>query len=156
MSRYHAPPVSYPVGRCLFEGWVLLCLACLLIAALAAAAWSGADPTEHSQAARSMALGALGWVALVAWAGWRWWGSPVGELLWREGQWHWRPKGQDHTHLLAGVDLAWDGQGVLFVLLEGASLSVRSVWLERWRDASRWDDLRRAVWAARRTSASRA
>ena len=28
----------------------------------------------------------------------------------------------------------------------------RWLWLERRRDVARWDDLRRAVWAARRTS----
>lgn len=133
---------------------MLLGLAAILLAALVVAAWSGANPVEHGPAARSLALGALGWVALVVWAGGRWQRSPVGNLVWREGQWHWWPQGRGDAHALTGVDLAWDGQGVVYLRLEGATVPARGLWLERWRDAARWDDLRRAVWAARQAASS--
>lgn len=149
MTRYHAPSVSYPAGRCLFEACWLLGLNTLVLATLAVAAGAGADPFEHRRAALSLAVGACAWLALAGWAGWRWRRSPVGQVLWREGQWHWWPKGQADPVVLKGVQLLWDGQSVVYLRLDAASGSAPAVWLERRRDGARWDDLRRAVWATR-------
>lgn len=148
-TRYHAPPVSYPVGRCLWEGrlWVAMCL--LLLGSWAVAGWQGADPREHGAAARFLALGMIGWLALAAWAAVRWRQSPRGQLLWRAGQWLWWPEAQTDAVAVEAVTLAWDGQGLLLLRLEGAKVPVGWLWLERWRDPARWDDLRRAVWAAK-------
>ena len=150
-TRYNAPPVSYPAGRCVLDGWVLLCLCLLLLGTLAAAAAQGADPREHASAARFLALGLGGWAVLATWAGWHWQRSAAGQLLWREGQWQWCPEGRSQVLPVAAVRLALDGQGVLLLRLEGERSLPRWLWLERRRDAARWDDLRRAVWATQRT-----
>jgi len=155
-TRYNAPPVSYPVGRCVLEGWVLLGLCLLLLGALVAAAGQGADPREHAVAARFFALGLTGWVLAAAWAGGRWRRSPAGQLLWRDGQWQWWPDGVDEVLPVAAVRLAMDGQGVLLLRLEGARSLPRWLLLERRRDAARWDDLRRAVWSTQRTQSASA
>jgi hypothetical protein len=155
-TRYHAPPVSYPAGRCLLEAWALLGLCLLLLGALAAAAGQGADPLVHAAAARFLALGVAGWGLVAAWAAWVWRRSPKGQLLWREGQWHWLPEHQEkgqggaETLPVAALHLALDGQSVLLLRLDGARPLPRWLWLERRRDVARWDDLRRAVWAAQR------
>jgi len=148
-TRYHAPPVSYPAGRCFWAGWGLLGLSLLLLGALAAAAGQGADPREHAAAARFLNLGLAGWVLVVTWAGWWWQRSPRGQLLWREGQWQWALDGCGEPAPVAAVHVALDVQCVLLLRLEGAPRAPRWLWLERRRDVARWDDLRRAVWAAR-------
>ena len=148
-SRYHAPPVSFPVGRCFWEAWVLSGLCLLLLGVVVAAAAQGADPREHAAAARFLVLGLVGWVLVVAWAGRRWQHSPRGRLLWREGQWQWWPEGQTEVVPVAAVHVALDGQGVLLLRLAGGHGQPDWMWLERRRDVAHWDDLRRAVWAAR-------
>ena len=154
MTRYHAPPVSYPAGRCLLAGWALLGLCLLLLGALTAAAGQGADPLAHAAAARFLALGLVGWGLVAAWAAWVWRRSPCGQLVWRAGQWQWLPehKGQGGPEALpvTSLHLALDGQAVLLLRLKGARPLPRWLWLERRSDVARWDDLRRAVWAAQR------
>jgi len=148
-TRYHAPPVSYPVGRCVWEAWVLLVLCSLLLVAVLAAAVQGADLREHGAAVRFLLLGMTGWTLVSVWAGWAWWHSPRGRLLWREGQWQWWPDGEGDALPVAAVHLALDAQRVLLLRLEGGRRVPRWLWLECRRDVTRWDDLRRAVWAIR-------
>jgi hypothetical protein len=148
-SRYHAPPVSYPVGRCLWAGGLLLGMCLLLLGALLASAGQGADLSEHASAARSLSLGLAGWAVVSAWAGWQWLRSPCGRLVWRNGHWAWLPQGQTEPIALSAVDLTWDVQGLILVRLCRDGAAPRWVWLERRADPARWDDVRRAVWAAR-------
>lgn len=153
-SRYHAPPVSYPLGRCLWAGALLLGLCLLLLVALLASAGQGADVREHLSAARSLALGLAGWVVVSAWAGWHWWRSPRGRLVWRDGHWAWWSHGEADPIGLTAIDLSWDAQGLLLLRLRSERTVPGWVWLERRRDAARWDDVRRAVWAAQRSTAA--
>ena len=150
--RYHAPPVSYPVGRCFWEGGVLLGLCLLLLGTLLTAATVGADPREHPAAARFLVLGLLGWCLAAALAFRHWRRSPQGQLRWARGQWTWSADGANDAHLLSAIELAWDGQTLLLLRLHAPSAVPRWVWLERQRDVARWDDLRRAVWACQRES----
>jgi hypothetical protein len=130
----------------------LLGLCLLLLGVLSAAAVQGADPREHPAAARFLVLGLLGWGALAAWASWHWRRSAQGRLMWRDGQWAWWADGQNAAQPLGAMGVVWDGQRVMLLRLEGDAATPRWAWLERRRDVARWDDLRRAVWAAQRTS----
>ena len=148
--RYHAPPVSYPVGRCLVAGVAQLGLCLLLLGTLAASAIEGADPRHNAGAAWALGLGLTAWLVLAGAAASRWWRCPRGRLSWHAGAWQWCAEGHTGPATVVTVRLTWDGQGVLLLQTEGGPAAVRWLWLERRSDAARWDDLRRAVWAARR------
>ena len=123
----------------------------LLLVVVVATAAFGANPREHTQAALWLLGGLMGWLALAAWSARHWRQAAQGLLMWQQGQWLWRAQaqapGQGADEPLEGVSLAWDGQAVLLLRLKPDAGGPAWLWLERWRDPARWDDLRRAVWA---------
>ncbi|WP_342129469.1 hypothetical protein [Hydrogenophaga sp. OTU3427] len=150
MTRYHAPSVSYPAGRGRLESWGLGVLCGLAWLLLAVAAGQGAQPWRHPQAAWSLGLGAGLCVSAAGMVWWRLRAVPTGWLCWRQGGWSWHARLDAAPRDVARVDLVCDVQQALLVRVRAAGDVPRWLWLERSRDPLRWDDLRRAVWAARR------
>lgn len=145
-----APSVSYPVGRCAFQGWLLI-----TIGAVAALAWALWWWLSSAPSAWLMALGAAGWLlwSALAWLSWR--GAPTGQLQWDpmanalsetgpKGVWRWR--GADGSEQVLDK-LAWalDAQGVILLHLRFGARSGRWVWLEGRQAPLNWDALRRAL-----------
>jgi hypothetical protein len=153
----NAPSVVYPVGRSAFYGRVLV-----LLGALSLLTWFGWGATQlwaFHQLGVWLA-GIVAWSTWVAWVWRSWRRTPVGQLRWdaqasrvddplRVGAWRWcRAVAEDGVPLLA-VELALDLQTRALLRLRGADASSRWVWVERSGDASRWNDLRRALVRAR-------
>jgi hypothetical protein len=151
MSRYHAPPVSYPVGRSVWEARWLCLLWCLAAALAVQGVAQGADP--WAQPAARAALVAL--VLLLGGAAvglvWHLRRRPEGELCWQEGGWHWLPaKFQGPLGEPMPVDRierVCDFQRRLLVRLHGGAGLPPWLWLEQNADPLRWLALRHAVWA---------
>jgi len=154
MSRYHAPPVSYPVGRSVWEARWLCLLWCL--AALLAAAGVAQGAAPWAEAAAMAAFGVLvlllagAAVGLVVHLRCR----PKGEFRWQEGGWHWLPA---NVHGTLGepmpvnrIECVCDFQRRLLLRLHGGADLPRWLWLEQDLDPVRWLALRHAVWAQSR------
>ena len=117
---------------------------------LGVAAVQGADPVQHPRAAVSLGVGAA-LCLLVAALAWQRLRRPAsGWLRWRDGGWSWQGGWAATPQAVDRVELACDLQRVVLLRLWGEAGAPRWLWLERSRDPQRWDDLRRAVWAARR------
>lgn len=150
-----APSVSYPVGRSVFYGVLLLALGLLPLLALVLWWWHGGRAELLRQAAWPVA--ALGWVLWSAVAGWVWSRSATGQLRWqgmpsKEGRelgltgWAWRPQpGAVDLMPLARPVVALDAQH--WLLLRLAAQTGKTFWVcaERSRDPDRWLDLRRSL-----------
>lgn len=154
MSRYHAPPVSYPVGRSVWEACALSLLWCLAALLAVVGVAQGADP--WTQPAAWAALGALVLLLAAGAAGLAWHlrRRPEGELRWQEGGWHWLPA---NVHGTLGepmpvdrIERACDFQRRLLLRLHGGAGLPRWLWLEQSVDPVRWLALRHAVWAQAR------
>jgi hypothetical protein len=130
-----APPVSYPVGRSFWGGWILLVLTGA--AGVACAAWvlHGASGT------RAWAAGTA--VLPAAWAAWHWWRQPRGTLAWDGGAWSWS-SGADEQPGLFGPFL--DLQQAMLLPWRGPA-GTRWLWVERRHAPNRWAAFRRAVYS---------
>ena len=136
-----APPVSYPLGPCLFQRALYIAISNLIVVVWLA--WTLTQSAAWAQGA--VALVGLG---LVAWAvvdvrvvpAW---------LVWDGDSWHWETlQGQ----VCEGrVRVEWDAQRVLLLHFDtpsgGTGSAPRWMWLARGQDATLWNDLRRAVHA---------
>lgn len=152
---YNAPSVMFPVGRCGFYAGALSLLA--LLAALVLGMWWGT-----AAEARSTWWGWAGaacWLAWVGFAAWSWQRSPTGQLAWnglgradptaRAGMWLWHSASCPEGAPLRRVETVLDLQDRALLRLHNADALARWVWVERARDPARWNDLRRALVAAR-------
>ena len=147
----NAPSVSYPVGRCAFQAYVLALT--VLAGALAWVLWqwlSWAPPGW---------LGGLGaglWLlwAFLAWRSWKL--APIGQLRWDanasadpvhagSGRWSWLNSDAASVQWLAAVQPMLDAQGVMLLRLTALAGPSRWIWVGRAHDPARWDDLRRAL-----------
>lgn len=147
----NAPSVSYPVGRCAFQAYVLLLTG--LAGALAWALWQWLSWEPPGW------LGGLGAGLWLLWAAlaWRsWWRAPTGQLRWDanasadlmragSGRWSWEKSGSASVQWLAAVQPVLDAQGVVLLRLSAVAGPSRWIWIDRARDPARWDDLRRAL-----------
>lgn len=147
----NAPSVSYPVGRCAFQAYVLLLTG--LAGALAGGFWwwTSWEPPGW--------LGVLGAGLWGLWSSlaWRsWWRAPTGQLQWDAlastvpepgggGGWHWVISEAVPVQPLQAVQPVLDVQGVILLRLITLTGPERWIWMERARDPARWDDLRRAL-----------
>lgn len=147
-----APSVTYPVGRCAFQGWLLIAIGVLAVLAWVLWWWLSAVPLTWLTA-----MGAAGWLlwSVLAWLSWR--ATPAGQLQWdalavgslengRKGVWRWL--GSDGSvHVLDKLVWALDAQGLILLRLRSGAGPGRWVWLEGRRDPLNWDALRRALMA---------
>jgi hypothetical protein len=145
----NAPSVSYPVGRCVWYGWLLVTLGFLQAVVWGLWGWQ--------RAADGWPLPAAGAAVCVAWCwmAWRSWRQPmVGRLHWdalapgaaqdRPGGWLWHAGPETTGTSLTHVDVAFDGQTVAWLRLGGAAGVPRWVCVQQASDPPRWNDLRRA------------
>jgi hypothetical protein len=157
---YNAPSVSYPVGRCAFYGWGLV--------GLGAAGWV-AFGAMQAMAAMGRSAPLTVWQTVVgvalcaAWAGmaaWHWHRSLQGRLHWdalgtsrvREaspGLWRWQPAGRVRGKDLIQVITVLDLQSRCLLRVRCSDGGAYWLWVECAQDPDRWDDLRRALVAAR-------
>jgi toxin CptA len=140
---HSAPSVSYPVGRSLLAG-VLLLLIWLLAAAGTGLWWAQVEAPGWRVAAAALVLVGSG-----LWAAWSWWHAARGSLAWDGECWNWSARGRAAT---GEPQVSLDLQRCL--LLRWAGTNGRDwLWLERRERADRWDDLRRAVYSRARPQA---
>jgi toxin CptA len=130
---HSAPSVTYPVGRSVWAGALLLGLWLAGLAATATWAWAVPAPGWPQGLALTLAA------CLGAWAGWHWWCSPGGDLSWEGGTW-------SRAGVEGMVEVRLDLQRVMLLRWQGAG-AAEWFWLERAADPARWNDVRRAVYS---------
>jgi toxin CptA len=153
---HNAPSVVYPVGRCVFHGWLLG-----LLGALNAIVWflllDGSRAALEQPWSRPMSLAAL--VACGVWvcaATMSWVRSPEGVLVWNaerrqaegdqeRGVWLWRNQTTAEDVPLRELERVLDLQDRVLLRAKLTNASSRWIWAERRRDPLRWHDLRRAL-----------
>ena len=135
---HNAPAVTYPVGRSLFHGGLVLAagglgslIALLWLATPVATGWR-----------QWLLVGVLVVVVLSAGNAWR--RSPHGVLRWDGHSWEWASSGTVQTgQLVVHVDL----QSWMIVSLRFSRGATVWLWPERRSDALHWVALRRAAFA---------
>ncbi len=152
----NAPSVIYPVGRCRLQVVLLGLLGLAALGLLLGWQFLLNVPSGPWQCVVWLAV--VCWASWVAWVSWDWFGSPVGRLQWDalaaaaslmpsdgQGAWRWLDADAREATPLDGVVLALDMQHLVLLRLMGAGQPDRWAWVERRRDPSRWNDLRRAL-----------
>jgi hypothetical protein len=151
-----APSVVYPVGRCFFQGCLLLALCALGLAVLIGWALS----------ASGRFFGESFWVGLGLWVLWSavvfkvWWCTPMGALQWdslatpqdetpRGGAWLWHAKKTVDAAPLHSIECVLDCQNWMLLRLLRPARVANWVWVERGRAPALWGDMRRALMATR-------
>lgn len=137
MNRRQAPSVSYPVGPCVLYGRLLQASWGLGVVIVSAqASYAGVVPIGG--------LVLLAFTGALAW--WAWRRAPRGELRWAADRgWGWTV-GDNVSDLPVPV-LVWRGRHHLLLQVSAGSRPLRWLWVERWRDPSRWQAICRAVQA---------
>ena len=138
-----APSVTYPVGRSRSAGALLLA-AWLTGLATCLVWWAQVQAPGWRIALAAFSLALTGAAALR-----QWWRSPAGALAWDGTAWNWSARGQTQT---ASLEVALDLQRQMLVRCQYGG-AAHWLWLERSRDAHRWDDVRRAVYSRARPDA---
>lgn len=154
----NAPSVNFPVGRCAFYGRLLLALGFLgavaLLGPILMVWWGQATSLQGT----TWIAGGLLWLGWSSWAWRHWRASPVGMLRWdaqaagldsQPGAWRWLPGCGRAPITVRRLECVWDGQSRCWLRLHGIGRYAQWMWVERSRDRARWDDLRRALVAAR-------
>lgn len=151
-----APSVSYPLGPSVWARWPVGALVLAWAAGLVI--WAASDGAWPESAWWWTSV--LAGVALLAWHGraartpWR------GFLVWSAGDGAWRlepevrPTARAPARPLREVQLALDAQRVMLLRLVPTQGMARWVAVERAQAPAHWDDLRRAVVAARGNAAA--
>jgi toxin CptA len=161
---HNAPSVSFPVGRCAFLRNVYL-IFCLLTSALLLS-WTLVQPWHIGMPVAVVLLavsGVLGWrqcqrQALLQWSGYDWvltqWPQGVGSNM--------EIVGADEVVQIEGLlpvegvpVICLDLQSILllyFQPLSGQTTTMHWLWCQRGVDDERWQDFRRAVYAAQTNS----
>ncbi|WP_439588513.1 hypothetical protein [Hydrogenophaga sp.] len=153
---HNAPSVIYPVGRCRFFAALLLLLA--LAALVLLFSWHAAVNDAFGVRRWAGWIGAGFWLVWGLWAIRSWRRSPQGRLEWDahapavsltpadgQGAWRWHDQEGGEAVRLSGIELAVDLQMLALLSLPGARRRRCWIWVERWRDPARWNDLRRAL-----------
>lgn len=144
---HHAPAVRYPVGRSRFH-----LLLMLMLGLLGACALTGWMVVQDRLSWRHMASWAV-WLVALSWAGWAWWRSPQGELAYGSAGWTWTRLGQI-SGVVVCVEL--DLQHALLLRAARPAHAPLWLWLERRQVPTRWQAVRRAVFAPTPTAAAQA
>ena len=157
---HNAPSVSYPVGRCVFYGWALIGLGASGWAAFASmqamVAFGLAAPLTLAQTVGGVVL-CGSWAVVAAW---HWHQSVQGRLHWdaagaprvrkdSPGLWRWQANGRVRSADLAEVITVLDLQSRCLLRARREDGGAHWLWVECVQDPDRWDDLRRALVAAR-------
>jgi hypothetical protein len=155
---HNAPSVVFPVGRCAFQGWLLVALGAVSSAV-------GTLFLVESDF-RNLGVwgwfpgvaGVVGWLLWTAWACLSWLRSPQGTLHWEprrvaeegaKGAWSWTDRNCSEPLTLNSMERVLDLQGSVLLRFSGAGVGPRWAWVERRSSPGRWNDLRRALLASR-------
>ena len=133
---YHAPAVTYPVGRSHFQTG--LTLAVVLAGAVVQGAWWLLS-VEHGA---SHLLGWLLWLLVGAWALGSVWHTPRSQLVWDGRGWHWSAGA---STLLVSPQVILDAQYSLLLCLRPPVGAALWVWPSQRAQPERWLALRRAL-----------
>ena len=140
---HNAPSVSYPVGRCAFQGLVFVVL-CMASGAFLVA-WAWVQP--------------MGWIwglAVGCWLLATWWGGHAcwhhrGTLTWTGQVWCLHGQSDEAADARGEVRVSMDVQGALLLqwtpLPDMEPRARRWLWLGAENSPQLWQDLRRAVLA---------
>ncbi len=141
---HNAPSVSYPVGRCAFQRWLLIGFVLFTSAILIAWALNQGWSWVWFVAASATALG--------MWQGWRAL-RQRGMLTWDGQVWCLHDRGEGVEDVLGEVHVMWDVQKALLLRWLPASDTLHTkpewLWLAGQSCDNRWQDLRRAVYQRR-------
>jgi hypothetical protein len=155
---HNAPSVVYPVGRCAFQGWLLMVLGALSAAVVALFLVESDFRTLGVSAWLPGAVGVGVWLSWGTWACLSWFRAPQGSLRWEprhveeegsRGAWFWADGAGSEAVLLGSVERVLDFQGRVLLRFCGPGVGHRWAWLERRSLPARWGDLRRALLASR-------
>ncbi|MFY3384563.1 hypothetical protein [Paracidovorax sp. MALMAid1276] len=139
------PSVSYPLGRSLALGGLLIALACAGLGVLSLWAWMGASDKVGAVWASFALWGAFSVAAFHLWCH-QW----CGVLRWDGRYWQLdRAPGQsgDSRALSGAPAVLLDLQSHLWISVAPLGLGRTWLWLEQSRQPERWLDLRRAVYS---------
>ena len=135
---HNAPAVSFPVGRSCFQGWLLGLIS--LIAVLADLLWCfQTDSIGWRQGLFLLILLAALVDAVLVWQR-----TPTGSLRWDGQVWSWIRVNDSVSGVLT---VHFDLQFCLILSLRQVNGVRIWLWIERRADVTRWDALRRAVFA---------
>jgi hypothetical protein len=149
---YNAPSVSYPVGRCAFQRWVLFGLTVLSCVVLVA--WASQQPMGWA-----WWMAAACWLVAVGVGGYAYafdYSQVMGTLTWSGQVWclHGLPDSADD--MLGEVSVCMDVQGALLLkwkpLSDVKPAATRWLWLGAENSPKVWQDLRCAVFASSHAS----
>ncbi len=138
---HNAPSVSYPVGRCAFQRWVLATLVALTSVVLLAWRVDQGESWAWFVAVSATAAGLWqGWQAL----------EDQCSLTWDGQAWCLHDQGEGFEDALGEVQVILDVQIALLLRWAPASDTLRAkpqwLWLEAQNANARWQDIRRAVY----------
>ena len=144
LNKHNAPSVVYPLGRSRtllltfavlwFAGFVLTCF------------WIQASPNfGWRQMTGLAAMGLAGLTGLLAFKN-----SPQGNLAWDGQSWHWESASYQAATAEYELTVAADFQHALLLRINNQAHASLWFWAERSAFASRWLDLRRAVYSPHR------
>jgi hypothetical protein len=152
----NAPSVIYPVGRCRIHAVLLWVLGLTALALLLG--WRAGSVAPSGLQQWAFWIGTGFWGGWVVWGAWNWRVSPCGSLHWDafappaslmpadgQGAWCWVETGASDSARLDGIEVAIDLQHLALLRLTETGNRTRWAWVERGRDPSRWNDLRRAL-----------
>ena len=140
---HNAPSVSYPVGRCAFQRVTFVALSGITASVMLV--WCMLQPVSWPMCV--CALATLVGIVL----GWRSWQTPAGTLSWDGQVWCWHSRGDRLDDEIGHIAVALDVQNTLLLKWQPLSDTLIAprcyLWLGRGRAASRWQNLRCAVYA---------
>ncbi len=138
---HNAPSVSYPVGRCAFQRWLLLGFALIATAVLIAWVWGQGVSWFWFVGLIATALGLWqGWLAI----------DDQAALSWDGQVWCLYDQREGCEDTLGEVQVMLDVQKALLLRWEPVSDTLLAkpqwLWLDAQHSNERWQDLRRAVY----------
>jgi toxin CptA len=148
LTTHDAPPVSYPLGRSVFQAIILAGF--WLAGLIATGVW------VYAVRQPDWRIGVcLAWVMLAgagAYRGWR--NSPVGHIAWDGQSWRWESPGYQTGVAEQQLCVLADFQGVMLLRIENQAKAGMWLWMERKSFPERWMDFRRAVYSPARGAAA--
>ncbi len=155
---HNAPSVVFPVGRCAFQGWLLVALGAVSAAVGTLFLVESDFRTLGVWGWFPGVAGVVGWLLWATWACLSWLRSPQGTLHWEsrrvaeEGAnsaWSWTDRNCSEPLTLNSMERVLDLQGRVLLRFCGPGVGQRWAWVERSGSPARWNDLRRALVASR-------
>ena len=146
MTTHSAPPVAYPLGRCVIQACLLAGVWCagLLLALL----WiDSSHPPGWAMALLACSLVVAG---LAAWVAIR--KPALGQLSWDGHLWRWESASYRSGLAEQQLVVIADFQHLLLLRIENPARAALWLWAERKAFPSRWMDFRRAVYSPQRLS----